>query len=487
MSVSTSENISRRETSKFDHDREIVDDSIPALDDMTVSIDVTCIADNGTTVNVGVEDSINLEENNCDDEDDDGIIESHQADSSRTGLSLKYNEKWMQRLNELRQYKEQFGDCLVPRNYEAAPGLGSWIHNQRTQYKLFKAGIHSRITPERVELLESVGFVWDAREHSLNTKSGTDDGSSQQKLSKRRRKPQDTKWLKKFEELCKYKEKYGSTLVPQSFATNPALGKWVSYQRTQYKLWKENLPSQLSQERKDLLESIGFTWLARDPDDNLPWDLRFRQLKQYKAEFGNCSVPRSYSVNPQLGAWVHYQRQQYRLMSRNKKSQMTEERVTLLEAEGFQWNVQGHLPWEARLEELKAFKAAHGNCLVPIKYPPNPQLGNWVHNQRKEHKLFHENKKSTLTHERIHLLETEGFVWDTRNTQTNAIVSDFNQHQPSFFVTNSVNIDDSLTQDASLKSNIQIDDIGQASNLLEHRFTGVKNKFDREEAQAWGV
>ena len=110
-----------------------------------------------------------------------------------------------------------------------------------------------------------------------------------------------------------------------------------------------------------------------------------------------------------------------------------------------------------------------------------------VHNQRKEHKLFHENKKSTLTHERIHLLETEGFVWDTRNTQTNAIVSDFNQHQPSFFVTNSVNIDDSLTQDASLKSNIQIDDIGQASNLLEHRFTGVKNKFDREEAQAWGV
>ena len=120
-------------------------------------------------------------------------------------------------------------------------------------------------------------------------------------------------------------------------------------------MWKENLPSQLSQERKDLLESIGFTWLARDPDDNLPWDLRFRQLKQYKAEFGNCSVPRSYSVNPQLGAWVHYQRQQYRLMSRNKKSQMTEERVTLLEAEGFQWNVQGHLPWEGTCRWLYHF------------------------------------------------------------------------------------------------------------------------------------
>ena len=238
MSVSTSENISRRETSKFDHDREIVDDSIPALDDMTVSIDVTCIADNGTTVNVGVEDSINLEENNCDDEDDDGIIESHQADSSRTGLSLKYNEKWMQRLNELRQYKEQFGDCLVPRNYEAAPGLGSWIHNQRTQYKLFKAGIHSRITPERVELLESVGFVWDAREHSLNTKSGTDDGSSQQKLSKRRRKPQDTKWLKKFEELCKYKVSFAFILGIDRYALLT-----LSHRFWSGKIWKHSSTS----------------------------------------------------------------------------------------------------------------------------------------------------------------------------------------------------------------------------------------------------
>lgn len=119
--------------------------------------------------------------------------------------------------------------------------------------------------------------------------------------------------------------------------------KRVSYQRSQYKLWMQNLPTQLSQERRNLLESIGFVWLARDPDDTLPWDVRFHELKQYKAEFGTCLVPRSYR---QLGAWVHYQRQQYRLMKRTKTSQMNVERVSLLEAEGFQWNVQGHRPWE---------------------------------------------------------------------------------------------------------------------------------------------
>ena len=134
--------------------------------------------------------------------------------NSRGGINQKQNEKWVQRLNELRQYKEKYGDCMVPRYYEATPGLGSWIHNQRTQYKLYKAGIHSRINPVRVELLELVGFVWDAREqHSLNTKPTTSDieagnASSNQKQLKRQRRPQDTKWLKKFEELCQYKVRY---------------------------------------------------------------------------------------------------------------------------------------------------------------------------------------------------------------------------------------------------------------------------------------
>jgi len=81
----------------------------------------------------------------------------------------------------------------------------------------------------------------------------------------------------------------------------------VSYQRTQYKLLKERKASQLSVHRIKLLESIGFVWVVRDPDEQVPWMERLEQMKKYKAEYGTCLVPRSYSANPKLGKWVHYQ------------------------------------------------------------------------------------------------------------------------------------------------------------------------------------
>jgi hypothetical protein len=34
--------------------------------------------------------------------------------------------------------------------------------------------------------------------------------------------------------------------------------------------------------------------------------------------------------------------------------------------------------WNQKLEELKAYEAEHGDCLVPQRYPANPQLGAWV-------------------------------------------------------------------------------------------------------------
>ena len=40
--------------------------------------------------------------------------------------------------------------------------------------------------------------------------------------------------------------------------------------------------------------------------------------------------------------------------------------------------------WNVRLEELKAYKEQHGDCLVPKKSRSNPQLGIWVMNQRGE-------------------------------------------------------------------------------------------------------
>ena len=61
------------------------------------------------------------------------------------------------------------------------------------------------------------------------------------------------------------------------------------------------------------------------------WKLRFEELKEYKRKHGHCNVRRSY---PQLGHWVHSQRNTY---SYDKLSQ---ERINALNKIGFLWRMK---------------------------------------------------------------------------------------------------------------------------------------------------
>jgi len=65
--------------------------------------------------------------------------------------------------------------------------------------------------------------------------------------------------------------------------------------------------------------------------------------------------------------------------------------------------------WQARFEELKAYKAKHSDLDVPQKYGP---LGVWVNKQRNEYtNLNKKGMKSQMTQERISQLNSIGFRW----------------------------------------------------------------------------
>ena len=65
-----------------------------------------------------------------------------------------------------------------------------------------------------------------------------------------------------------------------------------------------------------------------------------------------------------------------------------------------------HLPsWEQRFKDLESFKQVHGHCNVPAMYPPNPALGNWVHNVRNA------KKHGTIEEERVRRLDALAFCW----------------------------------------------------------------------------
>ena len=76
------------------------------------------------------------------------------------GFAWNVDIPWNERFKELIEFKEHFGHCSVPRAYSENPALGRWVHAQRSAYKIFRKGSKSKITVERIKLLENIGFSW---------------------------------------------------------------------------------------------------------------------------------------------------------------------------------------------------------------------------------------------------------------------------------------------------------------------------------------
>jgi len=143
------------------------------------------------------------------------------------------------------------------------------------------------------------------------------------------------------------------------------------------------------------------------------WYNNLDLLIQFKQQHGHCLVPNRYFENPQLGAWVSVQRRQYKEFKQGKQTSMTRERAKVLESIGFKWSSKVHLKasWNARFEELKAHKAKYGNCLVPVEWNENPQLGVWVSIQRDAYHSKKNQNTNSISHEKIAKLDSIGFEW----------------------------------------------------------------------------
>lgn len=258
---------------------------------------------------------------------------------------------WDERLNELTKYKEEHGHCSVPRSHGP---LGTWVDKQRRR--------KGKMSKERVQKLDDLGFVWNPRA------------------------PPPT-WDERFEELSRHKAEHGGFDEPECHGP---LGDWMDSQRIARNKGK------LSKECARKLDDIGFDWSStRGPPKT--WDERLAMLKNYKAEHGDCNVPQKHRT---LGSWVDNQR------TARQGGKLSAERVQNLDDLGFRWRSTQNLAltWDERLEKLKEYKAAHGNCSVPQSHGP---LGSWVNRQRTAR------NKDKLSKERVQKLDDLGFDWGT--------------------------------------------------------------------------
>ena len=86
--------------------------------------------------------------------------------------------------------------------------------------------------------------------------------------------------------------------VPGTYAKDPVLGRWVGTQRTTYRR------GQMSQDRIEVLESLGFQWRVsqeRTSTDSAAtsaaaWSAMFEKLKTFQEEKGMLTKARMHLV-----------------------------------------------------------------------------------------------------------------------------------------------------------------------------------------------
>jgi len=202
--------------------------------------------------------------------------------------SKREDRVFIEMYEALVKFREQHGHCDVPRRYKADKKLAIWTANLRARRKA------NLVSPERIKLLDTIGFCW------ASTRS---------------------RWNTRLAELSHFIKENGHSIVPLHYPENPCLSAWVRNLRKEY---KRNC---ISTEKVNQLKQIGFTFEVLE----LRWQSRYEELQLFKNRYGHCNVPNNFPQNPSLARWVSIQR------DKKKRNSLEANRVELLEAIGFTW------------------------------------------------------------------------------------------------------------------------------------------------------
>ena len=224
---------------------------------------------------------------------------------SGNGMNPQLDPQDERMINQLLEYKEKHGDCHVPsgrgkfakeerERLGVSDELATWVAKQRTSYRSFQRKKKIKPSDEafqiKILLLESMGFMWSEREaqwqrsfNRLEAYAKTNNGSvyvdrnkdfhlwtwadQQRKAYQKGNLPdermkllneiafvfdvQEARWWDFYDQLCRYKEEHGDTVVPTYKQEYKHLGPWVARQRRRY------VADQLQDDRVEALEKIG--------------------------------------------------------------------------------------------------------------------------------------------------------------------------------------------------------------------------------------
>lgn len=299
------------------------------------------------------------------------------------------DEVWLDNLNVLKSYYDEFKTWLIPTDSEEYKSLKAWLQYQR---QLFRNG---KLNEDKVSKLTEIGYSFD--------------------LDFRGRKPQNNliDWEEKLEELSFYFSKYNTFLIPKSLPQYQDLKKWLVEQK---RLYKNN---RLTDEKLEKLNKIGYSFdvnyqgkkfefevnpSSRPTKTNTKstsfdsWEQTYLLLLNFKISEGHCNVPRSFE-NKTLANFVTRNRFLY------KKGELETEKIEKLKLLQFEFTAPKSNAWNNKFEELETFFKKNGHSNYQ-KSDGNPSIYHWILGQRVA------KRKNKLASDKIAKLNSIKFIWE---------------------------------------------------------------------------
>jgi len=300
------------------------------------------------------------------------------------------------------------------------------------------------LSESKVKLLQSVNFCWDV---------------------------QSVLWEQRYEELAEFYGIHGSS-APLSLlqAEDPSLAIWLQNQRRDYRLYLQDLPSSLTEERLELLEDLGVVEDYQTQQE--AWAQHYQYLVDFHQKYGHVNVPQKYhhpvTINVveeggqvqqrettfALGHWCMNQRtarrrwdslhqeqddseagmKKNKMKKKNSKSKKNDKiasngsagdarniisgfRIRMLDALNFSWS-ERDTKWHQMLARLKEYHELHGHLKIPTTDIANQDLRNWLIAQRHYYQRQQRpHRSSPMTQARVKAVEESipDFSWKAYN------------------------------------------------------------------------
>jgi hypothetical protein len=132
------------------------------------------------------------------------------------GENEKALDLWEEMFQELLEYKEERGDCMVPKSFAPNERLARWVSRQRRHYKAKQNNEYHTLTDDKEKRLLDTGFVFITRTTELLRQSAL--------------KQSEDKWDNYCKKLAAFKEEYGHCAVPRRWKQDKQLASWVMRQ-----------------------------------------------------------------------------------------------------------------------------------------------------------------------------------------------------------------------------------------------------------------